>query len=413
MRRNSWLALALTAGFVLPALSIGFLQARVDKEPRLKERNVSPERRARACALLDDARFRAGISSGFELRLLLDCGRLPSGRLDVTSPSIGPPTPDSFSADKLMNNPAGDTGSLATTQSEVSLAVRSSDGRLCSGWNDSWHFDQDQHDSFSGFGYSTDGGSTWTDGGRVPPLSGEWNLGDPDVDYRGADNRFYYLSLDTSGIAIHSSLDCTSFPNHKRVVVAPDADKPMMTIDSTGRLFVVYTDFAVGKIFLTHASNPLGNGNGTWSFPASISNGNDHGAWPTPGPDGIYVIWMDRSVWPNLVSYEIARITLQPQVGNQFTVVVTPRTSPLVNAVVPSDPVASDATHCNRPALNGFVRHSPFPQLTYFGSALHVIYARDPDGYQTGDTSNIYYRRSTNGAVSWGPEVLLNDDGGT
>jgi len=42
---------------------------------------------------------------------------------------------------------------------------------------------------------------------------------------------------------------------------------------------------------------------------------------------------------------------------------------------------------------------------------VHVVYSYDPDGYNTGDVINVYYRRSLDQGATWEPEVLLNDDG--
>ena len=42
-----------------------------------------------------------------------------------------------------------------------------------------------------------------------------------------------------------------------------------------------------------------------------------------------------------------------------------------------------------------------------------MVSVRDPDGYNTGDVINVYYRRSTDNGATWAPEVLLNDDATT
>ena len=33
---------------------------------------------------------------------------------------------------------------------------------------------------------------------------------------------------------------------------------------------------------------------------------------------------------------------------------------------------------------------------------LHVVYSYDPDGYDTGDVVNVYYRRSCDNGTTWG-----------
>jgi hypothetical protein len=95
-------------------------------------------------------------------------------------------------------------------------------------------------------------------------------------------------------------------------------------------------------------------------------------------------------------------------------VTFTQVTDPLVGGVNPMDAVASSSSGCNRPALNGYIRMLPSPQIAVDQSgALHVVYMRDPDGFNVGDASNVYYRRSTDSGATWGAEVKLNDDTGS
>ena len=73
---------------------------------------------------------------------------------------------------------------------------------------------------------------------------------------------------------------------------------------------------------------------------------------------------------------------------------------------------ASATYRCYRPALNGDIRYLPSPQLAVGpDGALHVVYSYDPDGHNTGDVVDVFYRRSTDNGATWGPEIRLNDDG--
>jgi hypothetical protein len=72
-----------------------------------------------------------------------------------------------------------------------------------------------------------------------------------------------------------------------------------------------------------------------------------------------------------------------------------------------------------RPALRGNLRVLPSPQIAIHadptasaGYVIHAIYMYDSDGAGP-DESNVFYRRSTDGAVGWSDEVLLNTDGTT
>ncbi len=71
---------------------------------------------------------------------------------------------------------------------------------------------------------------------------------------------------------------------------------------------------------------------------------------------------------------------------------------------------------CGRPALNGFIRNLPSPQIAIstdttapVGYVIHAVYPYDSDG--TGpDVSNVFYKRSVDGAMTWSLEKRLNDD---
>ena len=95
-----------------------------------------------------------------------DSGR--GGNTFVNDPCVDPPPPNR----------------QRTVQSETEIAVFGK--YMVAGWNDSWGF-YDRNQGLSGFGYSTDGGNTWIDGGGLPPrdktgtpaFTGDTYSGDP------------------------------------------------------------------------------------------------------------------------------------------------------------------------------------------------------------------------------------------
>ncbi|PYQ11732.1 MAG: hypothetical protein DMH00_07515 [Acidobacteria bacterium] len=362
------------------------------------------------CAALSDPSRKGLFSIGLMERMAVQCG--------VYSAPVGSGDPGTFvpaapATDRLVNNSAGDTGS-STTQSETSIAVRSSDGRLCAGWNDSQHYANSPYNSFSGFGYSTDGGATWVDRGALPPITGHINYGDPDVDFRAADGKFYYVTIDSNGLAVHISSDgCANFTQHAQVHVGGMDDKELMAIDNgtgspyNGRLYVVWTDFNDGIIKLSRSTDGL-----TWSSPTNLHPVDGRivqGAWPTVAPNGnVFVSWVRWSSYPSgPINVEVVRST---DGGGTFTQVA----SPLVGGVNPRDSVSSSSSRCDEPALKGDIRYLPSPQIEADkNGVLHVVYSRDPDGHNVGDVINVYYRRSTDSGATWGTEVKLNSDSGT
>ena len=99
-----------------------------------------------------------------------EVGHHDKGRTNtfVNDPCVDPPPPDR----------------ARTVQSETEIAVFGK--YMAAGWNDSWGF-YDRTQGLSGFGYSTDGGNTWIDGGGLPPrvktqtpaFTGDTYSGDP------------------------------------------------------------------------------------------------------------------------------------------------------------------------------------------------------------------------------------------
>ena len=98
-------------------------------------------------------------------------------------------------ANTRVNNPSEDSHQVdQTTQSETSVAV--SGANVAVGFNDSQNgltFLTAGAD-LSAYGYSTDGGATFTDGGVLPNAPGNVNLGDP------------WLASDSSGTMYYSTL---------------------------------------------------------------------------------------------------------------------------------------------------------------------------------------------------------------
>ncbi len=90
-------------------------------------------------------------------------------------------------------------------QSETEIAVLNTSGsmgkKMVAGWNDSFGF-YDREEGLSGYGYSTNGGNTWIDGGGLPPAvpghtgtNPDRYFGDPVIVVHHASQTFYYASI--------------------------------------------------------------------------------------------------------------------------------------------------------------------------------------------------------------------------
>ncbi|MFN7956698.1 MAG: sialidase family protein, partial [bacterium] len=177
---------------------------------------------------------------------------------------------------------------------------------LCA-WNDGQGFNLTPQD-VQGYGYTTNGGATWTDGG-IPPKTASistWTS-DPVVGLNEKTSNFYYCGLisgpsSTNGVAVvRGTFSGASFNWATPVVVVSGAsssaayDKQWFVADSlTGNLYVTYTKFVVGG---AHIWFQRSTDNGaTWSTPLQISATADNnlvqGSRPCVGPNGeVYVVY--------------------------------------------------------------------------------------------------------------------------
>ncbi|MCE9627162.1 MAG: glycoside hydrolase, partial [Candidatus Eisenbacteria bacterium] len=203
----------------------------------------------------------------------------------------------------LPNTVANDTTGdhAAGTQSENTIVAF---GRfVAAGWNDS--FDPGGPRSFSGYGYSADGGRTWKDGGILPHGTDDQLLGDPAlaVDAKGT---FYYAQLYARpGVQLAVAVSRGRFMNDvltfdKAIVAAlptgqGQLDKEWIAIDKrTGEIYVTYTNFLEtgGNQIEMVRSKDEGQ---TWTMPmvlTDVATESVQGSRPAVGPNGeLYVVY--------------------------------------------------------------------------------------------------------------------------
>ena len=401
-QKASHISIVCAVGLIL----IGLLLTEFTPQAVLAQTDSPGELTNTTCALLDDTQTRSLMSASFEIKLLIQCGRLALAEAPPTVPNefVLAPT----LTDVLVNYPFTDIGN-STTQSETSIAVNPNTGAICSAYNDSQHWAVGAI-AFAGFSNSTDNGATFVDHGPIPSGGGGNAYGDPSLVWRRSDGNFYYASLHTNGLGLwRSDDDCASMVYNSMIHTGAADDKELMAVDNNpdspyyGRLYVGWTDFNAGaQIYVTYSDNTT-----TWSTPVAVSSASVdvQGAWPYVDPNNgdLYVAWVRWNPYPTgPINIEIVRST---NGGASFATV----TNPLTGAINPYDNIAT--ANCSKPALNADIRYMPSPQIAVGpDSALHVVYSYDPDGNGTGDVINVYYRRSTDSGASWEPEVQLNDD---
>ncbi len=367
-------------------------------------------RLATRCAMLDDPAKRERMD-GLLTELIYVCGRFELLGQVVQESDEAERTPDA-STDARVNNITGENSSRV--QNETALAYNESTGTICSGFNDSYS-GVTLNANFTGFSRSTDGGVTWSDGGQLAPPPGQRSFGDPAIVWRKSDGKVYMSALHSSGGLgfWRSDDDCATFTWVGLASANTNDDKELLAVDNTiaspyyGRIYLAWTDFNLPgtQIVERHTDN----GGATWTAQQSISavlGGAPQGAWPAVAPNGtVYVAWVDRTL-ETTISMQVVRSL---NGGGAWAPVAT---QPAVNVVNPRDSAATST--CGRPALKGNIRYLPSPQIAVGpDNVLHIVYTRDPDTQNSGDASNVYYRRSTDAGATWSAEVKLNDDATT
>jgi hypothetical protein len=247
-----------------------------------------------------------------------------------------PPRPTIVGPNVQVNDPQEPFPDGLLGRSETTIAANETGRKIVAGWNDAQGFcgqpfgvpctPQDPP-GLSGYGYSTDFGLTWVDGGAPPLFDNVFTRGDPWLDRGGFDKSTYYyanLSVDYEtgadlGVSVHRGhFFGNSFAwEDVHVFNAPNApndfyDKEALAAakDGSGAAYVSVTNFqevcgipqfGFGQIevWRTH------DGGDTWQGPAiagpedpvSLATCGNAGAIqtasePAIGPHGeVYVSW--------------------------------------------------------------------------------------------------------------------------
>ena len=241
---------------------------------------------------------------------------------------------NSVAVNVRVNDPAGDPYPEAG-QCEVSVAALGSN--ILVAWNDGPGFGTPG--GSQGYGYSTNNGATWTDGGAPPSSAavGAWSS-DPVVIVNEKTGDFYFCALSdpnpsTNAIGIvRGNFSGANFNWQTPVAVrsvpnlTEGLDKQWAAVDSaSGNLYVSFTSFtsAGAHIMFTRSTN----GGANWSAPVQLSdvfyNGYTQGSrvavgpLPVAGTAPVYVAWYTVGIDTPAEDYlHIRKSTTQ---GGSFT----------------------------------------------------------------------------------------------
>jgi hypothetical protein len=207
--------------------------------------------------------------------------------------------------DVIVNSRAQDVGHVDVGQAEVMAAALGANVLMA--WNDGLGFETTPNSDTQGYGYSVDGGASFTDGGAPPKLTGWTWTSDPLVTVNEKTGDFWYCALvnpssTQNGIAVmkarfNAGAVTWSTPMLVRAGLntAVAFDKPWIAADSlSGRLYLSYTVFSTtGDTIVFQRSNVGGT---AWDNPVKLSSNAEsgfvQGSRPVVGPDGeLYVAW--------------------------------------------------------------------------------------------------------------------------
>ena len=319
----------------------------------------------------------------------------------------------------------------STTQSEVNLASFGS--TVVVAWNDTQQFATGGLGgltSIMGYGYSQDGGASFTDAGMLPsPGTGLLNLGDPAL----AVNRtgtFYYAALagtlsNIQNIVIASSTATTPAVTFgapvtlARVDAAAGVDKQFIAVDTSGgafdgRVYAAWSEFGASG---SRIAFDRSTGTSPLSFAAPINlspvESLAQGTMPAVGPGGeVYVVWGRFNLAGGTNDLRIVKST---NGGVSFA-------NPDPGDASPSKLIAS---FTQSPGTLGSLRARGFPRIAVdrspFGSPtrgnVYVVSHGDPDGAGA-DRTDVFFSRSTDGGRTWsrsrsivkGPAVTAGAD---
>jgi hypothetical protein len=299
----------------------------------------------------------------------------------------------------LVNNVAEDT-SAQDTQSETSVALLPGGGVIAA-FNDSEEFVGANH--FTGYGVSTDGGTTFTDKGGLP-TSSTGDGGDPSLAVDQVHGVTYFSTLSFTSvnrIQVFKSTDggntfaapVNAFPG---TPTFNQLDKDWLTVDNfagkgQGAVYATTTSFGSTTSILFSRSFNQGKFFGPLHGHV-IASGVVQGSNVVVGPDhSIYVFWLDQTSGSQI------KMSKSTDFGTTFS---TPTTVTTLKTTGGNGDLG----------LKGGFRTNTFPQAAVNPATGAIYLVVDDKGIAAGDRSDAYFTQSTDGGTTWSPLQRLNDD---
>ena len=310
--------------------------------------------------------------------------------------------PDPFNS--LTNNNGGATGTGLFTQSETAIVAFGNN--VVVGFNDSGS-NSGGTNKFTGWAYSTDGGTTFTDGGTLP-TNAVGDAGDPVLARDNATGRIYFSTLGFSGAGTIQMLrsDDNGVSWMAPVNATPGGsseDKQWHTVDN-------FPGAGQGNVYMV--SRRFGAGPGIYFFRSTDEGatfGPNGGTLITSGQQGAYVaVAPDHSIYAFWYAGTTLQMRKSTDQGATFGAPITVATG-LVGGT--NGDLALTGRRQGTTTFSGF-RSNEFPHAAVnpVTGHIYVTFANNPAG---ADKADIFMVMSTDGGATWGPATRVNDDATT
>lgn len=331
--------------------------------------------------------------------------------------------------DVQVNSKDSNQSNLGNYTTESETQVARSGQLVVSGYNSSRQvglLGAASWNSLSGYAYSTNGGSSFTDAGFVPSTGTYILEGDPALAFDSAGNLYYASLLENPSaggtyIGVNKSTSTSPTVTFGTPVVISGQfsteagsgafeDKEFIAIDTTGgtynnRIYVAWSEFPASgnpQVMLAASSSnsPLAFSTSIELAPSAASF--QHGAFPAVAPDGsVYVAWSTLSSTGSAASATI-NLVKSTNGGASFG-------NPDPSDPSPTKVVASFTSTVGDLGTGGqSLRTRSFPYLaidkTPAGSPTHgnmyVVFQGQP-GTAASPRSEVFFTSSTDGGKTW------------
>ncbi|MEA2568905.1 MAG: trimeric autotransporter adhesin, partial [Acidobacteriota bacterium] len=198
------------------------------------------------------------------------------------------------------------------------------------------------------------------------------------------------------GTVVNHSADNTH-GDDKEMIAVDNSPGPASAKSHPGRVYVIWDDLNIERVAYSDTGT-------SWTTVLLPNGTNAIGGNVVVGSDGtVYAIW-NRLNDPELIVF-----SKSVDGGATWTTPVTAASSVLLSFGTNNKPPAQESRAVN---AFGSIAMDSNSASAYFGR-LYVVYNDFPTGTSTGTDINTYLVSSSDGGLSWSTRVKVNDDAGT